>query len=148
MSQRPLVILCVFALPLLLAGCGDEAADSGTGHQHAPAKTPNGGQLGRIEGTDFWIETTELPDDEMIVMWMHQGKTSEELEPWDSPFMPIANFQHDGAPAQVEGTKEPEFGPSAFKFKHAAFKNHMHGITFTIQIGTEMKSVPMPHHHH
>ena len=145
MTPRTLSMLALIALSFALSGCAEEksAADPHHGHAHGP----NGQEVARIEGTDYWIETKQIADEAMLIVWLLEGPVVSEAKPWDSQSLPVLNLASDGNAIQIEGQQHPDVATNAYKFVHEAFQGHVHGASISVRVGDAIKTVDLPHSH-
>ena len=147
MTRRIRLLTHLTLLCLVLAGCGDDPKPDDP-HQHqAHVHGPNHGDL--VELTDgVWLEVAVFHDSAAMVLWTHKGPHAGDLKPAKMPQQPSLSFSFEGSEAQVEGVPYNEGGDNAFKFVHGALGWDIPDAMLSMQIGSEVHTVPMPSHHH
>ena len=136
------------AFSLLLVGCDNHTAPPEDTHQHsAHLHGPNGGVLAKL--TDgVWVEFHVVHDDKTLLGWTYTGAHEGELKASEMSQQPVLSFNFGGSEVNIEGKNYPDGGDNVFTFVHAALAEDIPGAKFSMQIGTQTVTVPVPAHHH
>lgn len=147
MTRRSYLLTAIAALSILVAGCGDEAAPEDDHQHNSSLKGPNKGDLVKVTD-DVWFEVVIIHDEKAMIVWTHTGPHAGNLQPTKAQYQPVLLFTYEDGEARVEGAPYPTGGENAFKIVHPGLQWDIPDGELSTQIGDQVKTVPLPEHHH